>query len=133
METDKASGLGRLLIAVYGVFAISATARASFQLATEFDQAPLAYSLSAVSAVIYVFATLALARKGEFWSRMAFWTISFELVGVVVVGVLSLVIPEYFSHPSVWSDFGQGYGFVPLVLPILGLLWLKRTAGALNG
>jgi hypothetical protein len=25
----------------------------------------------------------------------------------------------------VWSDFGIGYGFVPVVLPILGLLWLR--------
>jgi len=27
----------------------------------------------------------------------------------------------------VWSGFGQGYGYVPLVLPFLGLLWLWRT------
>jgi hypothetical protein len=26
----------------------------------------------------------------------------------------------------VWSSYGSGYGFVPLVLPVFGLLWLRR-------
>jgi hypothetical protein len=35
-------------------------------------------------------------------------------------------MPELFGHPSVWSGFGVGYGFIPLVLPVLGLIWLRR-------
>lgn len=123
----RATGVGRLLIAVYGVFAISASARALFQLLTKFEEAPLAYSLSALSAVIYVLATLALAKSGPAWTSLAWWTVSFELAGVIIVGVLSLTLPEYFDHPSVWSGFGSGYGFVPLLLPVLGLVWLRRT------
>ncbi|MFE6646431.1 hypothetical protein ACFVJS_07725, partial [Nocardioides sp. NPDC057772] len=49
-----------------------------------------------------------------------------ELAGVLVVGVLSLVVPSWFPDDSVWSKFGIGYGFVPALLPILGLLWLWR-------
>jgi hypothetical protein len=26
----------------------------------------------------------------------------------------------------VWSLFGRGYGFIPLLLPVLGLVWLYR-------
>lgn len=118
-------GPGRLLIAVYGVFALSATARASYQLLTEFEQAPVAYLLSAISAVVYIIATMALAR-GERSRRLAYFTVGFELVGVVAVGFLSLLVPELFAHPSVWSGFGMGYGFIPLLLPILGLIWLRR-------
>jgi Na+-transporting NADH:ubiquinone oxidoreductase subunit NqrB len=118
-------GPGRLLIAVYGVFALSATARASFQLITKFEEAPLAYSLSAISALVYVVATLALA-KGERWRTLAYVTVGFELVGVLAVGLLSLLVPELFAHPSVWSLFGAGYAFIPLGLPILGLIWLRR-------
>jgi hypothetical protein len=118
-------GPGRLLIAVYGVFALSATARASFQLITKFEEAPLAYSLSAISALVYVVATLALA-KGERWRTLAYVTVGFELVGVLAVGFLSLLVPELFAHPSVWSLFGAGYAFIPLALPILGLIWLRR-------
>lgn len=118
-------GPGRLLIAVYGVFALSATARAAFQLITKFEEAPLAYSLSAISAVVYVVATLALA-KGDRWRTLAYATVGFELLGVLAVGFLSLLLPDLFAHPSVWSLFGAGYAFIPLALPILGLLWLRR-------
>lgn len=119
-------GVGRLLIAAYGIFAISATARATFQLTTKFGDAPLAYSLSALSAVVYIVATLALAKSGAVWRRVAWYAVGFELAGVIGVGALSLTLPELFNHPSVWSNFGAGYGYVPAVLPILGILWLRR-------
>ncbi|MEN9955545.1 MAG: hypothetical protein RLY34_352 [Actinomycetota bacterium] len=120
----KTLGIGRLLIAVYAVFAVSASARALYQLLREFDEAPLAYSLSALSAVVYIFATVALAKPNL--RVLAQATIIFELVGVISVGALSFVQPDLFAHPSVWSKFGQGYGFVPLLLPILGLVWLGK-------
>lgn len=111
------------MIAVYGVFAISATARAGFQLLTKFEEAPFAYSLSALSAVVYIIATLAMAKTN--WRALAGYAIWFELLGVLTVGGLSFAIPELFAHPSVWSGFGVGYGYIPLVLPILGLIWLR--------
>ena len=119
-------GVGRLLIAIYAVFAISATARATYQLIREFDQAPLAYSLSAISAVVYLLATYSLSKSEAKWQRIALYTIWFELVGVIAVGALSLALPQYFAHPSVWSNFGAGYAFIPLLLPILGLIWLRK-------
>jgi hypothetical protein len=118
-------GAGRLLIAVYAVFAVSSSARAIYQLATEFDQAPVAYSLSAIAALVYILATVALAKPKL--HRLAAVTIVFELIGVITVGILSYTLPELFAHPSVWSKFGQGYGFIPLVLPVLGLLWLRKA------
>jgi cytochrome bd-type quinol oxidase subunit 2 len=123
------SGPGRVLVAIYAVFALAATARAGVQIATRFDQAPLAYLLSGVAAVIYIVATVALARSGPVARRVAFIACSVELVGVLVVGTVSLVFPAAFPDETVWSGFGKGYGFVPLVLPILGLLWLRRSAG----
>jgi hypothetical protein len=121
------TGAGRALIAVYGLFALAATARASVQLATRFTEAPLAYLLSAVAGVIYLVATFTLAR-GSRTSRLVAWAaIVLELVGVLTVGTLSLVDPSAFPRATVWSLYGIGYGFVPLVLPVLGLLWLART------
>ena len=119
-------GVGRVLIAVYAVFAVSSSARALYQLLRKFDEAPLAYSLSAVAALIYILATVALAKSNL--RNLAVITIAFELVGVIAVGVLSYTHPELFSHPSVWSKFGQGYGYVPLVLPVIGLLWLRKLS-----
>ena len=122
----KSMGIGRLLIAVYAVFALSATARASYQLLFEFNQAPVAYSLSALAAVIYILATIALSRSGQLWRRIAWGSVVFELLGVITVGILSLLLPQYFAHPSVWSEFGAGYAYIPAVLPILGIIWLAR-------
>jgi hypothetical protein len=125
-QSNRRSGAGRILIAIYIVLALAATGRSVYQLIEKYEQAPLAYSLSAVAAVVYIFATIALIAPGPFWYAVAKWTIGFELTGVIVVGLLSLIIPEIFAHPTVWSYFGAGYLFVPLVMPIWGLLWLRQ-------
>lgn len=121
------SGPGKVLVAVYGVFALAACARAGVQLATRFDEAPLAYLLSAVAGVIYVVATITLARGTRTSRRVATAAILLELVGVLSVGLLTLFDRAAFPRATVWSDFGSGYGFVPLVLPVLGLWWLWST------
>ncbi len=119
-------GPGRVLVAVYGVFALAAGARAAVQLSTRFGEAPVAYLLSALAAAVYVVATVGLVRGGRGGSRTALVAISVELAGVLVVGTLSLVDPAAFPDETVWSAYGRGYAFVPLVLPVLGLWWLRR-------
>jgi hypothetical protein len=121
------TGPGRLLIAVYLLFAIAATSRAGLQIATRFDEAPVAYLLSALAALIYIVAAVGLARAGHTGRRVALACCSVELVGVVAVGILSLVDKDLFPDETVWSQFGSGYGYIPLVLPVLGLIWLWRT------
>lgn len=121
------SGIGRVLIAVYGILALAAIGRSAYQIATKFDEAPIAYSLSALAAAVYVVATVALIARGAVWFRVATVAIAFELLGVLVVGTLSLVDPQLFPDDTVWSQFGRGYVFIPLVLPVLGLLWLRRV------
>lgn len=126
------SGPGRLLIAVYAVVALAATARSAVQIGTRFGEAPLAYLLSAFAAVVYVVATVCLARGNRTSRRVATVSIVVELVGVLVVGTISVLDPQAFPDATVWSAFGRGYGFVPLVLPVLGLWWLRRTAQVAN-
>ncbi|MEV7972072.1 hypothetical protein [Cellulomonas sp. NPDC089187] len=124
MSTPTATGPGRVLVAVYGLFALAATARGVSQAIREFDAAPLAYSLSVVAGVIYIVATLALAKD---WRPVAWAAVGVELVGVLTVGVLTVVDAADFPDATVWSLFGRDYGFVPLILPFLGLAWLWRT------
>lgn len=120
-------GFGRFLVAVYGIFALAATSRSVAQLATKFGEAPLAYLLSAFAAVVYIVATISLARGGATSRRLATMAISIELVGVLLVGAASVLAPSVFQHPTVWTGFGSGYGFVPLLLPFVGLWWLRHT------
>ncbi len=131
-------GIGAVLITVYAILAIGATSRAGFQLVAYYGANPAArlpIALSALSAVIYVLATIALIAPGRVWYRIAWITISFELAGVIIIGTLSYVFPDVFvgpasvpdvAHGTVWSGFGQGYLYIPVVLPILGLIWLSR-------
>jgi hypothetical protein len=125
---EAGGGPGRVLVAIYGLFALAAGARAGVQLATKFSEAPVAYLLSALAAVVYIVATIGLARGGRGGRRAALIACSVELTGVLVVGTLSLLDRRAFPDATVWSVFGQGYGFVPLVLPVLGLLWLRHLA-----
>ncbi len=117
-------GPGRLLVAVYATFAVAAGARAGVQIAERFSEARLAYALSALAAAVYLLATVALLRG---LPRLALACVLFELVGVLVVGTASRVDSAAFPDQTVWSSYGAGYGFVPLVLPVLGLLWLRRV------
>jgi hypothetical protein len=115
-----------LLIAVYALFALAATARAGVQIGTKFGHAPVAYLLSAFAGVVYILATVTLVIGTATARRIAIVSCSVELAGVLAVGTWSIVDPAMFPDATVWSSYGSGYGFVPLVLPVLGLLWLRR-------
>lgn len=119
-------GPARLLAVVYGIFALSAGARSLFQIASDFSAAPLAYSLSAIAALIYLVAAACFWLPSEHAWRVALVALAVELVGVIAVGALSVAREDLFPDQTVWSNFGAGYGFVPVVLPIAGLLWLLR-------
>lgn len=120
-------GPGRVLVAVYLIFVVSAGARAGVQIATQFSVAPLAYILSAVASAIYLCAAVALSGRGERARLFAYAACTLELLGVFAVGTFSVLDPSRFPDQAVWSDYGQGYGFVPAILPILGLAWLWHT------
>jgi hypothetical protein len=130
-SSSRAIGVGRVLVVVYAILALAATGRSVFQILTKFDTAPVAYSLSAVAALVYVAATIALIAGGQTAYRAAWAAISFELAGVLVVGTLSVVDPQLFPDDTVWTWFGSNYLFIPLLLPILGVAWLvKRRPSA---
>jgi hypothetical protein len=107
---------------------VGATSRSVYQLSTRFDEAPLAYILSAVAALVYAVILVALVRGGENARRLAQVLCGLELAGVLTVGTWTLADPSAFPDQTVWSDYGMGYLFIPVVLPVTGLLWLRRAA-----
>jgi hypothetical protein len=123
------TGWGRLLIAAYAVFALSATGRSSVQLLTKADEAPVPYALSALAAVVYVAATVGLALDTGRGREVAWTAVLVELAGVLLVGTLSVVRGDWFPDDTVWSSYGRGYGYLPLVLPFAGVAWLWHTRG----
>ncbi|MDQ0712131.1 hypothetical protein QFZ55_001583 [Streptomyces luteogriseus] len=121
------SGPGTLLVWLYGVMVVGAVSRSAYQIATEFDRAPLAYALSAVAGLVYGFITYSLVRGGETARRAALACCVAELVGVLTVGTWTLVEPSAFPDATVWSDFGMGYLFIPVILPVSAIYWLRAS------
>ncbi|MEU9941465.1 hypothetical protein [Streptomyces lavendulae] len=119
------SGPGLLLVWLYGVMVVGAVSRSAYQISTEFDRAPLAYALSGAAALAYAFITYSLVRGGEKARKAALVCCAAELAGVLAVGTWTLVRPESFPDATVWSDFGMGYLFIPVVLPVTGMIWLR--------
>lgn len=124
--SGRTKGIGRIIVMLYAILALAAAWRSGFQILTKFEEAPVAFILSALSAVVYIVATIALATPGPKAWRVALVAVWFELVGVLVVGTWSLLDSDTFPEATVWSTYGIGYGFIPLILPIIGLYWLYR-------
>ncbi|MBP0461947.1 hypothetical protein JFN87_31495 [Streptomyces bomunensis] len=124
------SGPGLVLVWLYGVMTVGAASRSVYQIVSDYGRAPLAYSLSAVAAVVYVFITYTLVRGGETARKVALVCCALELVGVLTVGTWTLVDPSAFPDATVWSDYGMGYIFIPVALPVTGMLWLRKPRTA---
>jgi hypothetical protein len=82
--------------------------------------------------MIYIIATIALAQSSSAWRNVAYGAVIIELTGVLVIGAASFIWPEFFAYGgkqvrTVWSYFGIAYGCVPVVLPVLGLIWLGKS------
>jgi hypothetical protein len=125
----KTSGAGRTLIVFYFIMTIAALARSIFEIVSHFSVAPLAYLLSLFAGIVYLIATIALVTPGRPAFRVAQVAITIELVGVLVVGALSVIDLSLFpfsgDRSTVWAYFGLEYLLIPLALPILGLLFLR--------
>jgi hypothetical protein len=121
------------LLAAYGILAFAAVGRSTYELIDKFDKAPLAYSLSAFAAVVYCVAVWAIARADRVALRIARAACSFEALGVVVVGTLSIFDSSLFPHGTVWSYYGMDYGWLPLAMPFLALWWITRRQRAATG
>ncbi len=121
------TGPGILLLWLYGVMVVGAVSRSAVQISTDFDKAPLAYSLSALAGLVYGFITYSLVRGGDTARKAALVCCAAELVGVLAVGTWTLAEPSAFPDATVWSDFGMGYLFIPVILPVTAIFWLVRA------
>lgn len=118
------------LCAAYAFMALAAGARAVVQIATEFDAAPLAFTLSAASAAVYLLAAVALCARAGAGGRSARPPARPVLLGVLAIGTWSLLDPALFPTATVWSGFGSGYGCASPLALLLGLLhqWRRRPS-----
>ena len=116
-----------LIVGLYTLLAVAAAGRATVELVDDPGRAPFAYGLTAVAAVVYIAGAVLIRRSSPRARAAAKAVCTAELAGVLVVGTLSVIERDWFPDSSVWSLYGAGYGFIPLLLPPAALWWLGRT------
>lgn len=111
----------------YGLWSFSALGRSTYEY---FFKNPrpanlVPAHLSTFVGVLYIFIIVGLRQRSPraWWITLALLAI--ELAGVLIVGTID-VVWHPFPYATVWSNYGIGYFFMPLVLPFLGLTWILR-------
>lgn len=110
---------------VYGLWAVAALSRALYQYVFRHPPSFVPTHISALVGALYVAIIVGLGRRGRGWWWLTLALLLAELAGVLVVGTID-VIWHPFPYATVWSGYGAGYVFVPLVLPLAGLWWMLR-------
>lgn len=111
----------RGLAALYAFWALAVMSRVSWQYATRLGN-HLPTHLSAITGIIYV---LIAYWAWQGWTKALQWGLIVELIGVIVVGTYELFYP--FGYATAWSHYGAGYLFMPLLLPIAGIVVVWRN------
>jgi hypothetical protein len=127
VATTKASrSASDILGFFYGLWAFSALGRSSWEYL--FKQNVTTYApahLSTFVGVLYIFIIVGLRHRSPRWWWATLVLLAVELVGVLIVGTID-IIWHPFPYATVWSSYGRGYFFMPLLLPFAGLWWMLR-------
>lgn len=118
-------GLGRLVMALFWVFGVIVTLISVKNLAGD-SEAPLGPRFVALLAsAVYVIAAVGLTHNGRRMRVIAWASLVISLVGPLIVGVGALGLPsEYSLSFSPWAQFGTTYWGLPLVIPLVGMVWM---------
>lgn len=117
-------GLGRLVMAAFWLFGAWVTTNAVID-ALHWDSGPIGPVVVAlVAGIVYLVAALALTHNGRRMRRLGWAAVAVEALGPVLVGLLGMGVPALSDPRSPWGAFGADYWYIPLVLPVIGLVWL---------
>ncbi len=119
-------GAGMILAISYPVLALSTGVRAVYQGFFKDEVTNyLAVALSGIAAICYLLATIGFTYRRKWAWQLSVAVLGFETLMTFIVGGLSLTTAYAdVIGRTVWRSFGADYGYLPLIQPILGLLWL---------
>ena len=111
----------RGLALIYLFWATALCSRAIWQYTTRSGNL-LPTHLSLVAGIIYL-AIVVWAWRGHRTALII--GLSIEIIGVIAISISEFLWP--LPYASAWSGFGAGYLWMPLILPIVGLIQLIRS------
>lgn len=110
----------------YGLWSFSALGRSSYEYLFKPNVATYVPAhLSTFVGALYILIIVGLRKRSPRWWWLTLALLIVELTGVLLVGTID-VIWHPFPYATVWSKYGIGYFFMPLVLPFAGLTYLLR-------
>lgn len=115
------------LVFFYGLWAVAAISRALYQYAVRRPPDLTPTHISLFVGALYVLIILGMRRRSPAAWRATLALLAVELLGVLVVGAVD-VVWRPFPYTTVWSGFGAGYLYMPLLLPAAGIWWMLRPA-----
>ena len=125
-QTKVSRGASDVLSFFYALWAFSALGRSSWEYL--FKQNVATYipaHLSTFVGVLYIFIIVGLRRRSPRWWWITMALLVVELAGVLIVGTID-VVWQPFPYATVWSKYGIGYFFMPLILPFVGLAYMLK-------
>lgn len=119
-----ALGLGRIVMAIFWLFG-AWTLIVSIRSLIGIGGEPLGPALvSLLAALIYLTAAIALTHNGRRMRMVGWASVGISLAGPILTGLLGVGTSEVSAEFSPWSRFGEYYYYLPLVIPVIGLVWL---------
>jgi hypothetical protein len=109
------------LTALYAFWALAVCSRVGWQYVTRIGN-HVPTHLSAITGILYIMIAY-WAWQGR--SKSLQWGLVIELIGVVVVGTYERFFP--FGYATAWSQYGAGYLYMPLLLPLVGIVIIWRN------
>lgn len=120
-------GLGRIVMVLFWLFGLLTAVPALVALIRATDT-PIGPRLIAVLAgLVYLVIAVGITHNGRKMRFIAWAATTVALVGSLITGLFELGTDHAAAVTSAWSRFGADYWYVPLVLPLIGFVWLWRS------
>ena len=118
-------GLGRVVMALFWVMAVVSVLSGTWYLIRE-SAVPIGPRLIAfLAGFVYLAVALGLTHNGRKMRLVAGGGLIISLVAPIIMGLLELGMPATLpSVPSPWANFGADYYYLPLILSVVGLVWM---------
>ncbi len=120
-------GLGRIIIALFWVLGAWIFVTAILDLFHAQGQPWGPRIVALLAGVDYLIAATALTHNGRRMRLVGWATITLSIAIPVILWVASLGLDELNSARSAWTGFGVDFYYAPLIVSVIGLVWMWRS------